>query len=67
MLQDVISLCSGRLEKYGNYDFFKNIQVLTPTKKGRLGTKELNLALQKALNHNTKISKKVRRQNLFNR
>lgn len=59
MLQDVISLCSGRLEKYGNYDFFKNIQVLTPTKKGKLGTKELNVALQKALNHNTKISKKV--------
>lgn len=59
MLQDVISLCSGRLEKYGNYDFFKNIQVLTPTKKGKLGTKELNIALQKALNHNTKISKKV--------
>lgn len=59
MLQDVISLCSGRLEKYGNYDFFKNIQVLTPTKKGKLGTKELNIALQKALNHNTKVSKKV--------
>ncbi len=59
MLQDVISLCSGRLEKYGNYDFFKNIQVLTPTKKGPLGTKELNIALQKTLNHNTKVSKKM--------
>lgn len=58
MLQDVISLCSGRLERYGNYDFFKNIQVLTPTKKGKLGTKELNIALQKALNHNTKTAKK---------
>ena len=41
MLQDVISLCTGRLKKYGDYDFFKNIQVLTPTKKGMLGTKEL--------------------------
>ena len=59
MFQDVISLCTGRLKKYGNYDFFKNIQVLTPTKKGKLGTKELNIALQKALNHNTNISKKV--------
>ena len=59
MFQDVISLCTGRLKKYGNYDFFKNIQVLTPTKKGKLGTKELNIALQKALNHNTEISKKV--------
>ena len=50
MLQDVISLCSGRLKKYGDYDFFKNIQVLTPTKKGILGTKELNKQLQNALN-----------------
>ena len=50
MLQEVISLSTGRLEKYGNYDFFKNIQVLTPTKKGKLGTKELNVLLQKELN-----------------
>ena len=34
MLQEVISLSTGRLEKFGNYDYFKNIQVLTPTKKG---------------------------------
>lgn len=53
MLQEVISLSTGRLEKYGNYDFFKNIQVLTPTKKGTLGTRELNKALQAVLNPNT--------------
>ncbi len=57
MLQDVISLCSGRLKKYGDYDFFKNIQVLTPTKKGMLGTKELNASLQNALNPKSKIEK----------
>ena len=34
----------------GNYDFFKNIQVITPTKKGSLGTKDLNRALQEQLN-----------------
>ena len=50
MLQEVISLSTGRLENYGNYDFFKNIQVLTPTKKGTLGTRELNKALQAVLN-----------------
>ncbi len=50
MLQQVISLCTGRLERYGNYDFFKNIQVLSPTKKGMLGTKELNKVLQASLN-----------------
>lgn len=52
MLQEVISLLTGRLEKFGNYDFFKNIQVLTPTKKGPLGTRELNKALQAVLNPN---------------
>lgn len=52
MLQEVISLSTGRLEKFGNYEFFKNIQVLTPTKKGPLGTRELNKALQAVLNPN---------------
>ena len=52
MLAEVISLCTGRLQNYGNYDFFQNIQVLTPTKKGMLGTKELNKALQEQLNPN---------------
>lgn len=57
VLYDVISLCTGRLKKYGNYDFFKNIQVLTPTKKGMLGTKELNKELQKALNPKAVVEK----------
>lgn len=50
ILKQVISLCSGRLQTYGNYDFFKNIQVITPTKKGSIGTKELNRVLQENLN-----------------
>ena len=50
IMQEVISLCTGRLKNYGDYDFFQNIQVLTPTKKGLLGTKELNKALQSVLN-----------------
>ena len=54
MLAQVVSLCTGRLEKYGNYDFFQNIQVLTPTKKGMLGTRELNKVLQENLNPNLK-------------
>lgn len=52
IIQELISLSTGRLEKFGNYDFFKNIQVLTPTKKGPLGTRELNKALQAVLNPN---------------
>ena len=57
MLEQVISLCSGRLKKFGNYDFFENIQVLTPTKKGILGTKELNKSLQEVLNPATEKKK----------
>lgn len=52
ILEEVISLCTGRLQNYGNYDFFQSIQVLSPTKKGVLGTKELNKALQEKLNPN---------------
>ncbi len=50
ILEQVLSLCNGRLKRFGNYDFFENIQVLSPTKKGTLGTKELNKALQQELN-----------------
>ena len=50
ILYHVISLSKDRLKKYADYDFFKNIQVITPTKKGMLGTRELNQSLQEALN-----------------
>lgn len=50
ILKEVLSLCNGRLKKFGDYNFFESIQVLTPTKKGLLGTKEMNKALQQELN-----------------
>lgn len=50
ILKEVLSLCNGRLKKFGDYNFFESIQVLTPTKKGLLGTKEMNKALQEELN-----------------
>lgn len=61
MLGQVVSLCNGRLKNYGDYDFFKNIQVITPTKKGMLGTKELNKTLQRYLNpeNDSLLEKKV--------
>ena len=61
ILQQILSLCKGRLQNYGNYDFFHHIQVLSPTKKGRLGTKSLNEELQKALNQ--KVEGMPERQN----
>jgi exodeoxyribonuclease V alpha subunit len=60
MQKQIISLCTGRLKKYGDYDFFEDIQVLTPTKKGALGTRELNKILQENLNPSrNRISEKV--------
>lgn len=58
--KQIVSLCTGRLERYGNYDFIKNIQVITPTKKGNLGTKELNQVIQSNVNpfETTKKEKK---------
>ena len=50
ILYNIITLSGERLKNYGDYDFFKNIQVITPTKKGELGTKELNKILQQTIN-----------------
>ena len=62
MLEEVISLSNGRLKKFGDYDFFQNIQILTPTKKGLLGTKELNKVLQEILNPHRERSIRKRRR-----
>ena len=61
MLDQIISLCKGRLKNFGDYDFFENIQILSPTKKGLLGPKELNKKLQEELNPSSdeKNEKKV--------
>ena len=50
ILYNILSLSGERLKNYGNYDFLKNIQIITPTKKGDLGTKELNKLLQNTVN-----------------
>ena len=50
ILYNIITLSGERLKNYGDYDFLKNIQVITPTKKGELGTKELNKILQQTIN-----------------
>ena len=66
ILYNVLSLSGERLKSYGDYDFFKNIQIITPTKKGDLGTKELNKLIQNTVNpaSDTKKEKKFG-DNLF--
>lgn len=46
----LLSLCKDRLPKTYELDSFSDIQILTPTRKGELGTKALNAVLQEGLN-----------------
>ena len=46
----ISELCASRLPKAYGYSPFESIQVLSPSKKGELGTAELNHQLQARLN-----------------
>ncbi|MDD3840298.1 MAG: AAA family ATPase, partial [Clostridia bacterium] len=50
ILDTVIDLCSLRLPKYFKLHPLKDIQVLSPMKKGTTGVRNLNIQLQKVLN-----------------
>ena len=52
-------LCSRRIAQSYGYNMFDNIQVLSPTRKGILGTYELNNRLQKLINPNPRGGVKV--------
>ncbi len=46
----VLSLCKDGLKKFDNYEEFNSVQIITPSKKGLVGTKELNKKVQALLN-----------------
>ncbi len=50
ILRRLMALCSGRVSRLGAADPLKDIQVLSPMKKGALGVRNINLRLQEALN-----------------
>jgi len=50
ILRRLTALCSGKASKLGTSDPLKDVQVLSPMKKGALGVKNINLRLQEALN-----------------
>lgn len=50
IIQTIISLIKERLPKFYGYDSIKDIQVLTPMKKGDVGIHSLNKYIQEALN-----------------
>lgn len=57
--ETVGDLCARRLKNAYNYDLIENIQVLSPTRKGILGTYELNNRLQSLVNPNPSRGVKV--------
>lgn len=56
----VVSLVGARLPKSYGYDPIDDIQILSPTKLGAAGTRELNRALQLALNPPARNKKEVK-------
>ena len=56
-MKQICDLTSQRLLKYGNYNPMQDIQVLTPTKKGDAGTRNLNKELQNVLNPKSQFKK----------
>ncbi len=53
ILSTVVDLCVNRLPKKYNASAFDKIQIITPTKKGGVGTESLNRILQQQLNPQT--------------
>ncbi len=50
ILNTIVDLCIRRLPNSYGYSPLDDIQVLSPSKKGDLGTAEINKAMQKAIN-----------------
>lgn len=48
--QSVVSLCTNILKQQYGLDPIRDVQILTPTRRGICGTRELNLLLQNAMN-----------------
>lgn len=55
----IVDLCARRLSASYGYSVFQDIQVLAPSRKGELGTIELNHRLQEALNPPEKGKKEL--------
>lgn len=67
VLRTIIELCETRLPKfYSEFDRLADIQVLTPVKKGTLGTHNLNKELQAVLNPARRgLAEKILKSRIF--
>lgn len=59
ILREIESLLSGRLGKFYKIDSLKDIQVLSPMRKGTAGVNNINIELQKVLNPHFKSRQEV--------
>ncbi len=50
ILNFVLSLYKDGLKKFDNYEEFNSVQIITPSKKGEVGTRELNKKVQELVN-----------------
>ncbi len=46
----MLSLYKDGLKKFKNYEEFKSVQIITPSKKGEVGTREINKKIQELIN-----------------
>lgn len=64
--QGICELVAERLPKFGNYNSFGDIQVLTPMRKSRIGATQLNKDLQHVLNPPSQMKREYEyRNNIF--
>lgn len=62
----IVDLCESKIKEYGDYDSIKDIQIVSPTKKGLAGTRELNKLVQQHINKKSKTKpEKIYGQNIF--
>lgn len=62
----VLSLYKDGLKKFEGHESFKSVQIITPSKKGMVGTKELNKKIQALINPNIgKTKEKTVGQTIF--
>ena len=65
ILNEIVGLVSERLPKFYKFDKLKDIQVLTPMKKGNLGSINLNKEIQNVLNPHHPMKKEIEYRNNF--
>ncbi len=57
ILQFLLSLYKDGLKKFEEYNSFRSVQIITPSKKGLVGTREINKKIQELINPKEKDKK----------